>query len=291
MNIFNKMPEFITLDVRVKRPVDVSYRIDGEFMHRRHSAMLQAATLNGKRVLDLGCAVAATGAWVLAHGAAHYTGVELQSRMAADARLALGQHFDRSQWDIINQSIEDFLAANTGKFDIVVVSGVIYGIADYFSFLKQITSIASEAVVIESMHPWKIIKADGTLTPMEEWRKAIDYPMVQYCPAVRHSHESGTKSYEYDGVRISVSAFQQIFGHLGWAVDLSANEELATTVPDVYDVDHVVRGDTPPERAHLVNTASGPRFVIRCYPATKSKFDFIHTFTKPEPEISFKEWK
>lgn len=290
MNIFNQMSEFITLDVRVKRPVDVSYRIDGDFMYQRHSAMLPPATVAGKRVLDLGCAVAATGAWVLAHGAAHYTGVELQPGMACDAAGALAKYFEGSRWTIANTAIESFLASNTETFDIVIVSGVIYGIADFHSFLRQITQIAAETVVIESMHPWKVIRADGTLTPMEEWRRVIDYPIVQYCPAVRHSHQSGTKSYEYDGVRISIAAFQQIFGHLGWQVDLTANNELAKTVPDVYDVDHVVRGDTPAELAHLINTASGPRFVIRCYPGAKSKFDFVHTFAKPEDEISFKEW-
>ncbi len=298
MNVFEQMPEFISNDVRVRRPVDVSYRIDGEFMQKRHEAMLPPDKIKGKRVLDLGCAVAATGAWCLAHGAASYVGVELQEKMASDATDALQKYFPNDgshQWKIYPCSIEDFvyvLGGSLDEFDIIVVSGVIYGIVDYFSFLQRITKMAKEMIVIESMHPWKFMDRDGNMTPMEFWAEMTKFPVVQYTQKIRHSHQDGTKSYEYDGVRISIGAFEQAFGHLGWNVSLAANDQLGQTIPDVYNVEHVTNQDPEnPGDAHLVNIASGPRFVVQAFPSEKTKFDFINTFVQGEDKISFKSWQ
>ena len=297
--IFDDMPEFIDSDVRVKRPVHVSYRIDAEFMQKRHEAMLPQEMVKGKRVLDLGCAVATTGAWCLHHGAAQYVGVEFQSKMVNSARENLQKYFstpeDTPKWSIFNCLIETFLGEITKEgapeFDIIVVSGVIYGVIDYFGFIKTLSSIAKEIIVIESMHPWKIMDRNGSLTPMNFWAQMTNFPIVQYTQKIRHSHEDGTKSYEYDGVRISVGAFEQAFAHLGWEVDIEPNNRLAVTIPDVYNVAHVTAQDpNNPGDAHLVNIASGPRFVIHVRPGNRTKFDFHSTATQAPDVISFKTW-
>ena len=291
-NIFDVMPEFISSDVRVNRPVDVSYRIDAEFMMRRHQAMLPHELVNDATVLDLGSAASATGAYALFYGAQKYTAVEVQPKMAADATENLSKYFNADRFDVVNDSIENFLENATEQYDIIIISGVIYGVIDYFSFIKKLTKIAKKCIIIESMHPWKILREDGSLTPMSEWAKAIQYPIVQYAQTIRHSHEDGTKSYEYDGIRISVSAFSNIFGHLGWRVSQDANNMLATTIPDVYNIDTVINMDpSNPGNAHLSNVASGPRFLIHCYPDAKTKYDFIDTLKKPAGEIPFKQWK
>ena len=289
-NTFERMPEFITSDVRVKRPVDVSYRIDADFMTKRHEAMLPESLVEGKSVLDLGCAVAATGAWVLDHDAKFYAGVELQPKMAYDACVNLEKYFEPPRWKILEKSIEDVISLSPAGYDIIVVSGVIYVIVNYFGFIEKLTHIA-DCIVIESMHPWKLIDQNNAMTDMSVWEQCIQLPIVQYTEKIRHSHEDGTKSYEYDGVRISISAFQQIFGHLGWKVSLTVNEELSRTIPDVYDVQTVVHQDpNNPGDAHLVNTASGPRFVIQCFKDEQpTRRDFNHIYGKEN--VSFKEWK
>lgn len=293
MKVFESMPEFISSDVRVKRPIDVSYRIDTEFMEKRHEAMLPPELIKGKTVLDLGCAVGATGAWCLANGALGYRGVEVQEVMAQSAINNLWKYFPNRPWDICKLPIEEYID-QFGPFiewDIVVVSGVIYGIIDYFSFLKTISMMATTCIVIESMHPWKLIDNDGNLSEMELWERMINFPIVQYTQKIRHSHQDGTKSYEYDGARISIGAFDQMFQHLGWKVSLDANNQLSKTIPDVYNVKHVVNSDpNNPGDAHLVNTASGPRFVIQVFPSDKTKFDFKSTLEKNEDEIDFKKW-
>lgn len=289
MNIFELMPEFIESDVRLKRPVDVSYRIDAEFMQARHEAMVPEVLVSGKRVLDLGCAVAATGAWVLSHGASKYVGIELQTKMAQSAVQNLSTYFEDRCWNIWETPIESFLKCNIEDFDVIIVSGVIYGIIDFHLFLKTLTETANESIIIESMHPWKILDSSGNLTPMSLWEQAIDLPIVQYAQTIRHSHEDGEKSYEYDGVRISIEAFKHIFGHLGWQVSTDANDTLSRTIPDVYDVKTVINQDpNNPGNAYLVNTASGPRFVIQCFPTEKTKWDFNRSII--DGKISFKSW-
>lgn len=290
-NIFDTMPEFISSDVRVKRPVNVSYRIDSDFMMRRHQAMLPKELIDGATVLDLGSAASATGAYALFNGASYYTAVEIQPKMATDAAANLSKYFDQARFDVMNTSIEAFLDNDDRLYDIIIVSGVIYGIIDYFGFIKKLSIKAKKCIIIESMHPWKILREDGSMTPMAEWVNAIRYPIVQYAQTIRHSHEDGTKSYEYDGIRISISAFSNIFGHIGWKVSTDANDILAATIPDVYDVNTVVNMDpSNPGQAHLSNIASGPRFLIHCYPNNKSKFDFLETFNKPINSIPFKQW-
>lgn len=290
--VFIEMPEFITSDVRVHRPIDVSYRIDADFMQKRHESMLPLDSIKNKRILDLGSAVSATGAWVLENGASYYTAVEIQAEMAQSASQNLKKYFSEDRWEVANSSIEEWLDNNTEIYDIIVISGVIYGIIDYYGFLSKITKIAKEMIVIESMHPWKLIDYRGNLSDMDYWRSITEFPIVQYTQKIRHSHSDGTKSYEYDGVRISIGAFDQIFQHLGWRVDLSANCQLEKTIPDVYNVEYVTNLDPDnPGDAHLVNVASGPRFVIQCFPSSKQKYDFISTFNKEPEQISFKMWK
>lgn len=293
MKVFESMPEFISSDVRVKRPIDVSYRIDAEFMEKRHEAMLPPELIKGKRILDLGCAVGATGAWCLANGASGYRGVEVQEEMAQAAIDNLYRYFPDQAWDICMLPIEKYLTAMSihDHWDIIVMSGVIYGMIDYFGVIKNLSQIATTCIVIESMHPWKLIDNDGNLSEMELWERMINFPIVQYTQKIRHSHQDGTKSYEYDGARISIGAFDQMFQHLGWKVSLDANDQLSKTIPDVYNVKHVVNSDpNNPGDAHLVSTASGPRFVIQVFPGDKTKFDFKSTLEKSEDDISFKEW-
>jgi len=297
---FERMPEFITTDVRINRPVDVSYRIDADFMTKRHEAMLPATLVKGANILDLGCAVGASGAWALDHGAAYYVGLEIQPKMVAAARENFSKYFEKYRWDVLEQSIESFLDVTILKFDVIIMSGVIYGIIDYYGMLKRLTEMATTCIVIESMHPWKVIDRFGNMTSMDQWAQQIDLPIVQYTEKIRHSHEDGTKSYEYDGVRVSIGAFEQIFGHLGWGVSLKANETLSKTIPDVYDVQTVINQDpsNPDPNAHLVNTASGPRFVLQAFPPshkfglseTKRKYDFLSMLTAKIAN-RFKEWK
>ena len=120
-------------------------------MEVRHSCFFNGIDLTDKTVLDLGCCVAGTGAWVLAHNAKHYTGVEYHKKLADIATTNLSKSFATNKWTIENKSIEDFLPVSS-VYDIIIASGVLYSFFDPIVFLKKLTEIA-DCIIIESMHP------------------------------------------------------------------------------------------------------------------------------------------
>lgn len=161
MGVFEKAPEFIEQDNRKFRP---GFRINTDIQERRHAAMLPAAAIAGKRILDLGCCIGATGYWCLENGASSYFGVEAQKQYVDIARTNLAAHFaDRA--NVAHAGIEEFLETNRSEFDIVVMAGVIYSFIDFIPILKKVAAIATESIVIESLFPR--IQAEGARFPNE----------------------------------------------------------------------------------------------------------------------------
>lgn len=148
-NVFQQYPHFINSDPRIVR--DRPYKITPDFMEARHSCFFNGIDLTDKTVLDLGCCVAGSGAWVLSNNARHYTGVEYHKNLADIAITNLNKSFTSDRWTIENKSIEDFLPLST-RYDIIIASGVLYGFFDPIVFLKKLTEI-SDCIIIESIHP------------------------------------------------------------------------------------------------------------------------------------------
>ena len=163
INIFKTQPEWMAQDKRTGRlstvpnPVkpggpSLSYSITPEFMYDRHRVMLPPGLIQGKTILDIGCMMGATGAWCLANGAKHYTGIE-----SRESDLKLGEeifkkYFDPSAYSLNNTWVETF-NPNT-QYDIVIASGVIYAVFDSFKFVKKITSLSRDVVLVDAVHPF-----------------------------------------------------------------------------------------------------------------------------------------
>ncbi len=149
MNCYESAPEFIEEDnrrFRGRNPVSV------EQMVSKHTALLPAHFVKGKTVLDLGCCLAATGHWALSHGAAHYTGVELQHEYAEAANRLMGKYHP-GKFAIHQMPIEKWLAQpDLPKFDIVCILGVIYAFVDYFSILKLSSAVTGSTLLVEGLH-------------------------------------------------------------------------------------------------------------------------------------------
>ena len=153
-NIFVDMPEFIDSDIRTARSnndLTGSYTITNELQYFRHNQGLP--NLDGLRVLDLGCCVAATGAWAMAAGASKYVGVEMQTGFVEQARKNLSRYFPNKNWQIIQESFDDFFHSNTETFDIVVAWGVIYQTIYFETLIKNITRVCQGTIVIDSIVP------------------------------------------------------------------------------------------------------------------------------------------
>jgi tRNA (cmo5U34)-methyltransferase len=171
MNTFEKFQDFVVSDPRHCRTN--GYPVTADLLTARHMALLPENLVRNKTVLDIGCCVAATGAWALGHGASHYTGIEIQQDFANIAKKNLIENFSNCDWHIVTSSLEDYIKDATEKFDIVVISSVLHSSVQYQKFIKDITNLAKTAVVVESKTP-KILKqldnhVDRLMIPVTEY--------------------------------------------------------------------------------------------------------------------------
>ena len=159
-NIFLDLPDFIETDPRKNRAKKVSgytYNVNAKFQYVRHRTTMPEHLVSGMSVLDLGCCIGATGAWVLSNGATSYTGVEIETPFCEIATENLTKHFANYTWKIVNQSFNEFFKLNTEKFDLVVAFGVMYTALDFNKFVNQLTSVTNQRIIVDSMIPPHIL--------------------------------------------------------------------------------------------------------------------------------------
>ena len=159
MKVFDDTSPWVTEDNRRLRPV---CRTTPESMNHKHAAMLPPAAVEGKTVLDLGCCLGGTGYWALRHGAAHYTGVEVQeeyARLARDLLAAQGlssrctiHHEDLTRW-LQERNPGSSLRLAAHGHDVVVLAGVLYGFIDPLYILRLACGLARECVVVDMHYP------------------------------------------------------------------------------------------------------------------------------------------
>lgn len=275
IDTFKNRPDFITSDPRQRRPATWQYTVTADLMTARHELFFHKTDLVGKRVLDLGCCCAATGAWVLDRGALHYTGVELQDKFAEDSHSNLERHYDHSKWTIVHRDVESFLDQCQQEFDIIIMVGVLHCMFDYYKILERLSQIGKE-IIIECFHPYNALK---DLYPDTDLNQR--YELCQKLSLVQIAAETGTAgenggSWVFDGVRLSMAAIKNVFGYLGWQTDLEFNQHCIETLPEVYA---------------LTTPSYCPRYVIRAQPDKKSVFEFVDGYKNPEQtNYEYKHW-
>lgn len=274
MNTFYTKKSFIDTDIRTQRPKDYMMPITAETMTTRHQLWFAHTNLAGKRVLDLGCCVGATGAWVLDHGADHYTGVDLQLNFVEQSQRNLQQYYTKEKWNIVKSDIIGFLETCHDQFDVVVCAGSIYSMIDYYSVVQNICRIGKE-VIIESFHPYRAFQ--------EIWPEKTDQEIMDAWKTVSMISIEGNGqtmsqggSQWYQGARPSMGAFAKIFAQLGWSTDFELNDLAIKELPNVYS---------------LSATGYAVRFILRNMQDQKSVYDFVDSQQFPlETAHAFKPW-
>lgn len=109
--------------------------------------------IQGKKVLDLGCSVGAAGAYALYHGAAKYVGVDNDVTVTTIAKENLGKYYNSKNFDIILDSVEEFVNKLDEKFDIVFLGRVLHYVNTPYSFLKMLARNINFMITIEEAHP------------------------------------------------------------------------------------------------------------------------------------------
>jgi len=90
-----------------------------------------------RRVLDAGCGVAGTAAWVQARGLGAVTGVELD---AATARLARERH---PEVNVVEGDLQEAGRALAGPFDLIYSMTAIYAAPDQMAVFRELGALAA----------------------------------------------------------------------------------------------------------------------------------------------------
>ena len=241
--VFDIYDEFYSTDVRKDR-TDVGYRLTKNLMQSRHELLLPPDAVRGKTILDIGCCVAATGAWTLHHGAEHYHGVEIDDSFADQAEENLGNNFDNSRWKITRRSLETFLEQDDRTYDIIVAIGVVYAVIDTFDLIRKLSKKCS-MLIIESQHPlydWKRLLypcfppaiRDRILDKMDPIPLIESISSINIKPTSMVKGQTGDYYHDAYGSYPSMRALEILLSNEGFAVDYSAYEELKCRLPDLY---------------------------------------------------------
>ena len=149
---YEKYPQFINTDPRINRTgVYRGYSVDAQFMEDRHCSFFYDYDLTNKTVLDIGCCVGATGAYVLDKGAKFYHGIDVDDSLLENANNNLSV-FPKENWTLEKKSLEQFSLENKNHFDVIVLSGVLYAVYDCIPILNNLSKFTN-CMIIDGMHP------------------------------------------------------------------------------------------------------------------------------------------
>jgi cyclopropane fatty-acyl-phospholipid synthase-like methyltransferase len=141
--------KYVEADIRKNRPTAT---VTEESLTNRFEVMLPQWLVQGQRILDLGSAAGAAGHWCLHHGAAHYTGVEIQKSFADISVQLLSSDYSDNKYEIINCDLVEFINNNRCRWDIVIAAGVVHGFFNPFDTIQKLTQLSNQYVVIETLN-------------------------------------------------------------------------------------------------------------------------------------------
>ncbi len=148
-NAFDQHPQFYQQDNRRLRGFNPVSR---EFLEIKYRVLLPPAMIKDKHILDLGSCLGAAGQWALHHGAARYTGVEVQSGYAEESRRLLAHWGDRAE--VLCQDIRSFLQqVQAQSYDIVVIAGMLYHFIDTKNIIDLACYATRQWIVVETNFP------------------------------------------------------------------------------------------------------------------------------------------
>lgn len=188
-------------------------------MDTKYNVIFQDIDLKNKSVLDIGCCVGYSGAYVLDKGASYYHGIDISSDLCIQAERNLSQYFEKSKFLIENNPLEKFLESNS-KFDVILAMGILYAVKDPVSAVEKLLE-KCDTIVIESVHPH---------FPEELLE---DYKFVSY-DNQRINYNNTTKNANFIGSRVSLGLYKFLLDVKGFKYSLEQNMSLQQMLPPYY---------------------------------------------------------
>lgn len=141
---------------------------------------LNGGSLEGKRVLDLGCNAGYWSLRAVKAGADYVLGIDGRQMHVDQANFVFDiKEMEKSRYDFVLGNVFDFDYDRFGTFDIVLCLGLLYHISKPMELMELISRVNTDLLVIDST----LSKLRGSLFEvkkdrLEEPRDAIDYEMV-----------------------------------------------------------------------------------------------------------------
>lgn len=239
-NVFSEQQEFVLNDPRRNRPkISGIDAVSSDSLYVKHAILLPEKFIQNKRILDLGSCNAASGAWVLSHGASFYKGVELQEVFVKNSREALSKYYLPGSWEIELGSIEEYLENTDEEFDIVIASEILHVFSEPLKILRKIAQI-SKAVIIESSHPATFAKTKFLPpTLKKELLYSENYEnYIENEPFIEIGTEGmtvdGEQTLLFNGLRPSMGAIKNTMVLEGFVYVDGLNKQLKKIMPNLY---------------------------------------------------------
>ncbi len=155
--LLEKKSIFITNDTR-KKLWAVPYH--HEAVNTRAELLLKnnIKHIKNKTILDLGCHFGTFAYVALKLGAKKVIGIDVDSNLISQAN----KHFkyynvDQSRYEFINEDALSYLEElSKNSFDTIFCLGLLYYIPDNYYFLKQLSKIARESIVLDTFTAYYI---------------------------------------------------------------------------------------------------------------------------------------
>jgi len=168
----------------VKTPISDPTRVNRHRQRRRYffDPIVEAAggSLEGKRVLDLGCNAGFWSLCAIEAGADYVLGIDGRQMHVDQASLVFEvKGIEPGRYDFVTGNIFDYDFASHGNFDVVLCLGLMYHISKHMQLLEIIDSINDDLLLIDtalSLAPGSFMRVHKEST--DSPRNAVDYDIV-----------------------------------------------------------------------------------------------------------------
>ena len=228
--MFNQ--EFLDKDFRHNRPIKFGIPMNDNVTLIKHQTLLPTELVKGKRILDIGSFIAQTGNWCLNNDAASYTGVEINKEFHDTATELMEKYHPNQAWQLINASLEEYLARTPEQYDIVFCWNVIFGHNDHSWVLRELGNRADH-VIVGSRHPKAMWNNNHSIIPHDFW-----YDLEYTIPYQEWQTGSMTQTFGVNAsvyctsANSSIGAMKVIMELEGFRSDITAYEKLKTVLPN-----------------------------------------------------------
>lgn len=140
----------------IKTPVHGEYRINAHEQRRRYFfdplVELFGGSLEGKRVLDLGCNAGYWSLHAIENGADYVLGIDGRAMHVDQANLVFEvKDIEKGRYDFVEGNIFEFDFDEHGRFDIVLCLGLMYHVARHVSLMELMARVNDDVLVIDTM--------------------------------------------------------------------------------------------------------------------------------------------